>query len=244
MIKTLPYSHMRVDEYYTLSMQVVALLKPHTEEAQLSVLHTSIASAISKVDQAFLKLPHKGLTLSVKEADSKRDRLFKAFRYYVEACLFRGKTEWGNAPELLIEVIRLLGWTLYSDSYGKETARLNQLFNEIDTNPELSEAIATIAATDLYNELKESQVNFENVFKSRNEANATLPNVKTEDAVVELRRLLQVLMKYVESMAMMNSDPKYTGLCKEFNELIAPIQAAVNTRKSKPEVAEEELPQA
>jgi hypothetical protein len=244
MIKTLPYSHMRVDEYYTLSMQILALLKPHSEEAQLSVLHTSIARAISKVDQAYLKLPHKRLTLSVKEADSTRDRLFMAFRYYVESCYYREKTEWGNAPQLLIEVIRLLGWTLYSDSYGKETARLNQLFNEIDTNSELSEAITKIAATDLYNELKESQVNFESVFKSRNEANATLPNVKTEDAIVELRRLLQVLINYVDSMAMMNADVKYTSLCNEINELISPIRVAVNTRKNKPEVTEEELPQA
>jgi hypothetical protein len=167
-----------------------------------------------------------------------------AFRYYVESCYYREKTEWGNAPQLLIEVIRLLGWTLYSDSYGKETARLNQLFNEIDTNSELSEAITKIAATDLYNELKESQVNFESVFKSRNEANATLPNVKTEDAIVELRRLLQVLINYVDSMAMMNADVKYTSLCNEINELISPIRVAVNTRKNKPEVTEEELPQA
>ncbi|MCT4603093.1 MAG: DUF6261 family protein [Marinifilum sp.] len=236
MIKNLPFYHLRVDEYHTLSLQVVSLLKKQTlEDPQLNVMHTKIQEAIDKFDKAYLKPGSKLMTITVKEADDNRDKKFKAFRFLVEACWFRNKQEWNDDPALVMETLRLYGWTLYADSYAIETSRLNKMINAIDESAELTAAVTNIGAKEWYDELKQSQKDFETVYEARNAKNASAPDIKTEDAIVQLRQYFQVLFKYVESMAEMGTNPVYVNICNEINEMIAPLQTAVNLRKKKPE---------
>ncbi len=242
MVNTISYSLLRADEMYALGMQFVGILgKINIEDPQLTQLRTNVVNRLSVYDQAHLKSNTKLLTLKVNGADGRRDNSFRAFVTYVSACAKRLKPEWEAPCALLNGLIDLHGRTLYADSYTKQTSRMVKLFHDVENSPELKAAITIILADEWYAEMKTAATEFETVYDNRNASASAEPTVKTEDAFIDLRYAMQMLIKYVEVMESMNLNAVFATIAHEFNGMISPLMVQVRARKTRSEKEKEEI---
>ena len=241
MVNLISYSLLRADEMYALGMQFVGILdKINIDDPQLTQLRTNVVNHLSVYDQAHLKSSTKLLTLKVNDADDRRDDSFKAFVTYVAACNKRLKPEWKSACALLNDLIDLQGRTLYADSYTKQSSRMVKLFHDVENNPKLKVAITTILADEWFDEMKAAATEFETVYDNRNADISAGPSVKTEDAFIDLRYAMQMLIKYIEVMESMNLNSAFATIAQEFNGMISPLMTQVRSRRTRSEKEKEE----
>ncbi|RUT79035.1 DUF6261 family protein [Ancylomarina longa] len=234
MIKKISYHLMHADEYYTLAGQLSKdILKQDVQDPQLALLKGLMDDDLKNLDLAYLKPKFKNLTMTVGDSDAARDDAFRAFKTYVEACSLRKLDGYNEACELLMECIALHGRNLHRESYAVQTAREKKLILDLETTPTLTAAIATIGANDWFQEMKTTQEEFETMYEHRNDNTAAAPSIKTEDACMALRHSIEMIIRYINVMASLNTNPVFGTITQEMNQLIAATMVNVKSRQTR-----------
>lgn len=234
MFNSINFNLLRVDEYHTLGNRIEEVVsKMVKEDPQLQGLAKNLQRDLKHLDQAHLKPTTKYLTLSVEEADDKRDNSFRALRSYLEACSRRLQKGWPEAANLILEVLNQHGYTLYKESYDKQTSRMNNLIGEINSKAELKAAAETINLLPWLEEMTNANQEFETLYSKRNQANANTAEVKTEEACKAIRQDIHLLFKYIEVMISLNLHPEYSEMVKQINGYTAQVMANVRSRRTR-----------
>ncbi|MFA8434085.1 MAG: DUF6261 family protein [Marinifilaceae bacterium] len=234
MIENMSFYALHRDEYFTFGKRIHGVFSGSDLDAlQLTFPVNNLSNSIDMLDAALVKSSTIPLTVDVIEKDNRRDDSFLAIRFYLQACARRLKPVWRRAAELVLSTISVYGMRLHKESYSTESARLNNLITDLETKPELKEAIVTLSLTEWVAELKQAQQDFEEAEKARTVAKASTTDIKTEDACNALRKDCEFLFQYLQLNYQINPTNEYKQLIRLINEVISEFMTVIRSRKAR-----------
>jgi hypothetical protein len=218
MIKKISFRKLSHNELITLCLRLITAI-----EAIVAINTGIVAKALSflkdwnqKFVMAVNRSQKNGYTDILKEKDKRRDDAFRAMRDVVLGNARSLDAAKRKAAKRLLEIFKRNNWTLYMDGYQDESAEINQLISELE-NPDSLAAIKTLNITDLYEDVKTSQKEFEDAFYSK--ANET---TKEDFAIItEIRPKL--MSSLADLLDRIGSDAKFADNGNGYKELVNTI---------------------
>lgn len=233
-MKAFPFTQARVDETYNYALNVNNIITPlNPEDTHLSAIKARFTPCIEKLDKAHLKPSTKIDTKKLRELDRIRDKIFRGFRDYCEAFTRCNEEDKEAAAELLVECINLHGRTLYADGDAVETSRLEKLLTDLTGYENLSGAIVKINATDWQTKLTKAHNDFKIFYTSRNETQAQREHLDSQQAIQALKKEIDILFKYIDTMADLNVDQSWIDARNEIDELTSSQISQIKSRKTR-----------
>jgi hypothetical protein len=169
------------------------------------------------------KLSYSGKGDAVMEADKNRDTPFISIRNFLTGITFINTMPNYQAAVEVLEVIKKYGTNLERMSYSEETAQMTMLIEELDSE-EMQAKLTALNLLPTYSKLKQAQTDFEALYAEQAEANADLRSLPS--ATSARKGLEKALRDYFNLLNIMSSQPEWSGLHAEMNEL---AKAAANS---------------
>lgn len=197
-LEQLSGSRFQIHLLVVTALQIVALLKKLTPaDVLFQKIVESLESCAIKIQQYYDYQKASKYTDIIGKADEERDGIFKSLTEMVSSIMHRkSKPEESDAATQVYGVIENYGVTLYREGYTKETFLMNGLLEELKKAPMVA-AIEKIKVTDLVEELRTSEKQFEQLFndKHEDEDNEDIPQIKTlkKDILYNLNALVTLI---------------------------------------------------
>lgn len=189
-----------------------------------------MADDLKHLNQAITIVLKNTLIDDVVAADVVRDDLYIVFRDLISAYKRRKTTEIRSAYEKLWNLIEKAGTTLYVLGYNEQSGKLAALFDELDQE-EYQEAMKQLNIVSVYQELKQSPVDFQTIYDERlsQEADLNYPTLKEARAriIPHINSLLSVIDVLVEL-----EPKKYQQLADKLSTITKQVMAAARSRKT------------
>jgi len=242
MIEKINYARLTNNELYTLIKTILSILTGVDQEA------LNLKGWVDKLLAPFKKLElsvgmDKGsvFTILIAQDDDLRDKCFKAFKTYVEACLLRDNEDWNVAGELLWRIINNHGLYLHVESYSKESALLDKLIVELETNAKAQTAIELIKGEEWFSEMKSARDRYKGHWDERREEQANKPNSESEQARKAIRIKSQNLFQFIDLMNISEGGETWLTLIHNINEEIVKSNTITKARITRRENSKEEI---
>jgi len=217
---------------YTFAKEVLAVVKS-AGVSSIVALITFIDKAeacFQDFDQALSRDYIDPFTVKINEADRQRDQRFLGFKNYIEACSYRKDDSWQEAAMRIKAVIERYGNDLYRYSFPEESAALQNMMSDLQSDP-LKEACTILTAGAWLNELSESQGYFEGLMQERNSQSDV--NDKTlMETRKPLVKALRNLLKMVELQQQVEDSDALTAAVNQLNNLIANSMSSARLSRS------------
>lgn len=234
MIERINYYRLNNPELFTLIKSLLSIFTGvDTTALGLKVWYDKLELALKDLEDAIGFEMGSALTIKVVEADDLRDKCFKAFKCYIEACGLRNNPEWVAAADVITRIINKYGLNLHNESYSKESALLDNLISELSQNPEAITTIELLLADIWVEDLTSSQAAFVQVWESRREDLAQKGSSKSELARKEIRKHSADLCRYIELMYGSGQVELYLSIINNMNEEISKANAIVKSRQTR-----------
>lgn len=211
------YSRLRIDTLLTLAKRTIetsekpefaSIVKDHLLLLQLKITYAVIFSVFNK--ESF-----SGLGKEVYSADLKRDSFLKGMlRVLTGMAAMEGMSLQKDAHELLM-LFDTYGAEITRLSYGDESAYLNKLIEMLD-KPEIVDKLEKLNLKESFELLKQSQMDFENLFSTQVQVNATLRNMQSASSLKTT--LVRDLRNYLNIVNAMRNLDTWKDLYSELNE--------------------------
>lgn len=189
---------------YTISISEHPLLKALEEE------YKQYKNLVAK--QTF-----SGKGAEVARADKERDKLFVGLKNYLKGYLGLPQLPHQTEAQALYEAFKLNDLNLDKKSYTDQTVLLDKLIAALDAGTNKA-GLKALNLESIFTELKQKQAAFVALMAEQTEANAELRLTKSASAV--RKDLEQALRAYIDFVAVMKTQPEWTALYKELNEIV------------------------
>lgn len=189
--------------------------------AKVQPFFTSLNGAVGAVDAAYRQSRASDLTKKIADEDTRRDNLYTALKNQVQMYLkFDFDQEMQEAAQLLWNIIRKYQVDVTAN-YSEESAKLQQMLQELDTNYQAELRLKKLGLESLASQLK-----------TANEAVRTLMAQRNDERMYQEKAALATARKqadeaYHDFVAMLNaaalmdeSEYTYDELIQQINELI------------------------
>lgn len=233
-MKNLPTSILSSAELNTIAGRIVDVsLKALADNPYVVTICTLIGKSNSDLSKSLGRTLISDYTSQLFIKDQARDNAFIGFRDFISALTHSNNEGKKAAAIILASIFETVGNTIYALGYAVETSKMNSLILNLKT-PSAQQAIETIGASDWFEQLSTTQEAFENLNKTKTEANAAIDYLKVRDSRVIIAKYLQALLNYIGT----NSDldgAKYQPVKDKINVLITnavTIARARSTRKA------------
>lgn len=163
--------------------------------------------------------------------DDSRDGAFVGLRDFVKAFVSSGSPEKAAAGELLVEIFRSRGWSIFSLGYSAETSQLNVLVNDLET-PEAQAALTTIGATVWLDDLKTAQGEFETAYQEKVAAQAGEDYQPIRDGRRQVARYVAALLSYVDLQSDLNP-VQFGPVVDKIDEVIVDVVTVARARRTR-----------
>jgi hypothetical protein len=244
MIKKTSLRKLSHNELITLCLRIITAI-----EAVVAINTGVVAKALELLKgwyHKFVPVVNRSLKNELvellKEKDNIRDDAFRTIRDVIlgySRCLNPVKKQMAVK---LLKIFERHGWTLYLDGYQDESAELNLLISELEM-PENLNAITTLNISDLFEDVKSSQKDFEDAFY--NKANAA---VKEDYSIITATRpqlitSLNNLLERIDSDSKFAEDAKtYKDLTNTINSILSETATIVKSRTTR-NIIDDSLPE-
>ena len=187
----------------------------------------------SKLSEAIGSSTIQSFTVKLSAADDEQDGAFIGFRDYVKAFTNNPDKEKQAAANKLLEVIKIIGWSLWNEGYIKESALLKVLFKELEKDENIK-AMNTINVMDWYDHLKVKHSAFEAVDQQKITAEAEKDTPLISCTKKELTKYINPLLGYIELLAETDKGD-YALVAAKLDEAIAGVMTIARSRQTRKE---------
>lgn len=237
-MKNFPFSILNSNELYTASNRIVNASKGSLgSDPFTSTLCLHIGQGNSDLAKGLGKSLNSEFTPVLLVRDQERDDDFIGLRDYVSSCSHSKNPIQAAAGRSIMSIFDNVGRSIYYLGYNEETAKLNTLFEALETSS-AQQAIKTIGATERFEELKNSQEEFEKTYQSKIETESAINYPLVKDAKVRITKYLKTLLYYIDTNS--DLDGAIFGAAKEaINQIITDTIAIAHSRATRIENAED-----
>lgn len=180
-------------------------------------LLTKLEQVYTDYDAVYTKQTFSGKGSDVASADEERDKIYVALRDFLFGYHQVDSVPHSDKAKDLYEVFQRYGTNINRLSYSEETAQLKKLIEELEEERNQVK-LEQLSLTTAFNELKEKQSAFEMLYSVQAEANAELRKLPSATAI--RRDLEQALKTYLNLLSVMKSQPEWSNLYLDINELV------------------------
>lgn len=208
-------------EYYQLGnrllISVEASQQTFDEEQHLTNLFSNLTKSVKNYQKNLESFTKTTMTGQLTEADESRDADFRSLSNGLRAFNNAKRTNDKEAHDKLKPLLDQHREALKSN-HEKASAHFSTLLSKLEQSP-YKEAISTLGLTRLTNNLKESQDNFETLFKSSTEAKSKRTNGKNvKQARQDFHNQYQLLLDYLIVMNQVSTDSIYPTFLRIINQ--------------------------
>jgi hypothetical protein len=181
----------------------------------------------------------------LNEAESNRDgfvnALIRSEHTYARVVL-KGYEE---ASEKLTALFDKHKRDIATDSNIAETQRIYNLIEDIERTPGMLDVLATFALIPVYNALKETNIQFDELWQQRNSELSEVDHVDSKTIRIHCSRALNELYNGIEYQAAENDDAAWGALIRELSQMNSyykqRLKARITHRKNKSKKEDEPL---
>lgn len=227
-----PYlNRYRHAEYLQYMKDVLDLLEDQDVTAlALSTQQSTLQTLVNAIDGAFNQSQGSTLTQEIIALDERRDRAIIGLRTVLEGYNSHYDAAIATAAVALFSNINAHGSSIYRLSYQEETAVLNSIITDWETETELSEAVSSLGLTGWLNELKSANTLFAAKYLERVEETAANPAA----SIIALRSDTTIayrdLIAHITAHQTLESDAAYNVLSNQISVLASQYNQVVDNR--------------
>lgn len=198
----IPYlNRYRNAEFLQYMTDVLDLLANHDlETLAIQPQHNELAPLVNKIDAVFKQSQGSGLTKDIIALDARRDSAIVGIRSIVEGYTYHFEEGTAIAANLLKDNLSTYGSNIQRLSYQEQTAVMNSIVKDWETNGELQAAVTALNLTNWLTELKAANVNFSAKYLERVGEEAVNPSANItglrEQTTVAYRQLMDHIMAH------------------------------------------------
>ncbi len=235
-INTLSESILTVAEIQDCSTRGIKVIANSSvgEVAVVKAQITGIDTATKNIEFAEQYEQKNSFTITSAEADKYRDRRYTLLmsRARVNAENIEDEPLVAEASQTVLTKLAKYGKKVVTQSRTKESATLNNIFAEFDTEESLA-LLETAGLSVLYTKLKESQVQYEETDRAKiSEAVAKGDYIRPSESIATIVYRLEALFSYIDILAFDDYETHETTI-RSLNEIIDSVMTPARARKSK-----------
>lgn len=227
-----PYlNRFRHGEYLQYMRDVLNLLnKQDTTALQLSNQVAELTTATNSIDAAFKQSKGSTITQDIIALDDKRDRAIVGIRMLANTYKYHYNEQLKLAATKIAKSIGIYGNDITRKNYQEETAIINSIIQDFETNTELLEALAKINATEWVAELKKQNKEFEEKYVERVEETATNPFINVPSLRENATTIYRALIERIRAHVILSDNVIYSELISKVEVLTNQYNQAVDNR--------------
>lgn len=228
MLKQLSYSLLTSEELIkTASRLCHCVQEPNLEEILENRIHKTgeAADILSNALTESLSDVYAG---RVQQADLHRDDAFQAFKYGVLSASFRSEDTVKEAGEVLVEVVRKHGFSLYNLGYIAQSEAMKNLLTELEHH---TQEISRSGVADLLEEMVSANNDFNEVYHERIEDEE---NNETPQIVVSKNELSHQITLFLNHVELLQEDKEAgaSELVEAINKTISEMMMEARIRQT------------
>lgn len=224
------YRHAEYLQYMTDFSKL--LDKQDVEALGLTVQKTAMDTIVAKIDDAFKQSQGSGLTQEIIALDERRDRAIVGLRSVTDSFKYHFDLGIASAATVLYDNIASYGNNIQRLPYQEETAVINSIAKDWETEPELKSAVMTLALSKWHAELKDSNAMFSAKYLDRVGEAALNPLADLPDLREKATEAYRTLVSHIEAHATLTKTEAYTILLAQIDILAGKYNQVVENRSN------------
>ena len=165
--------------------------------------------------------------------DDKRDALEKCLLAIATAYSMHYDEKISEPANLVKKEIKKYGPSIHRLSYQAETSAIISLCNTLQNDAKLKQAVKTIKATDIVNDMAAINTEFDTVYLERNKELAEKEAVNTSEQLATVFENYTALVNYIFAITIMQKTPESKSLLAQIEGLVEKYNAEVVLRMSR-----------
>ncbi|MBQ4820020.1 DUF6261 family protein [Aquimarina sp. MMG016] len=229
-----PYlNRYRNGEYLQYMTDFSELLnKQDLDALQLTETKAILDPLVSKIDAAFKQSQGSGLTQEVIALDERRDRAIVGLRGITDSFKYHFDKSISDAADVLNNIIVSHGDNIQRLSYQEETAVINSIVKDMETEAEATAAVTTLNLDTWLTELKESNADFSTKYLDRVDEAALNPSANIPALRVEATEAYRTLVTHIQAHATLSGAEAYTTILNQVDVLAGQYNQVVDNRSN------------
>ncbi|WP_417800115.1 DUF6261 family protein [Tenacibaculum sp.] len=189
-----------------------------------------LTTLVNRIDSLYQQVQGNSLTQEIIALDTRRDKAITGIKTLVSAYVNHFNEATVNAANALLTTINTYGTDIARKSYQEQTAILDSIRKDFETESELIQAISLLKITPWLTELKDANTEFSTKYIEHIGEPATTPENNIEELRIETTLAYRKLVLHIEAHATLSGNKRYPALINEINLLTKQYNLAVNTR--------------
>lgn len=202
------------------------------ESLQLTTQRDTLATFTSQMDDLFQQEQSSGITQELINLDDRRDKAFMGIKATLEAFRYHYDDRMQSAARSLLYNLNNYGTNIPRMSYQAETAIIDSMLSDWETETDLVNAVTTVALTNWIAELKAANEAFNQRYLARVSETAANPATSFTAIRSDAADAYRDLVAHVAAHATLGSNVTYQELVNEVNVLAKQYNQTVILRLS------------
>jgi len=233
----------RNSEFLQYMKDVLGLLDAHDVSAlSLTTQYNNLNEQINLMDGLFQQQLSSGITQELIDIDTTRDKAFSGIKGLLEAYMLHYDSATVNAARSLLYNLNNYGSGIPRMSYQAETAVIDSMLADWETEANLSAAVTALKLSDWIAELKARNENF----NARYLARVTETASGSAESFTKIRddgaMAYRDLHAHISAHATLGNNEIHKSLEKEISVLAKQYNQTVNVRTGSTEGSDEQTP--
>lgn len=229
------FSRLWNTEYPLMMARILEITKKHNpSDLHLERAVKRLEDLKPSWEQIQVQVKASGITNQITDTDDLRDRLttfiFKQIASYKQL----GIVPFLEGATVLDTWIKKFNSKMVDDNYTTQTEKTNQLLSESKSITEVASAINTLSLSFFFDRLKETNIQFEQLFRERNAEMASVPTIDIRSIRKQCDEAANKLFAAILYCKEEYEDKDYTPLINELSELLSYHKNQINARKKTP----------
>jgi hypothetical protein len=221
----------RNSEFLQYMKDVLELVNAHdVATLQLTAQHSVLTTLTSQMDDLFQQEQSSGITQELIDLDARRDKAFMGIKAILEGYQYHYDEATKNAARNLLFNLNNYGTNIPRMNYQAETAVIDSMLSDWETETKLVAAITTLKLADWIVELKTANATFNDRYLARVSETAANPATSftaiREDGTMAYRELVS----HIEAHATLGSNVIHQELVSEVGVLAKQYNQTVGFR--------------
>lgn len=237
-----PYlNRYRNGEYLQYMKDILQLVNLQDVDALALTNPTNeLTTIVNRIDSLYQQVQGSSLTQEIIALDTRRDKAITGIRTLVSAYANHFNEATISAANALLATINTYGTDIARKSYQEQTAILDSISKDFETEPELIQAISLLDIATWVAELKNANTEFSAKYIERVGETAASPENNVEELRVEATLAYRKLVLHIEAHATLSENEAYSTLLNEINVLAKQYNLVVDNRSKSSTPATEE----
>ncbi|MBC8755930.1 hypothetical protein H2O64_14725 [Kordia sp. YSTF-M3] len=230
-METPVFSRYRNSEFLQYMKDVLELVNAHdVATLQLTAQHSVLTTVTDQMDDLFQQEQSSGITQELIDLDTQRDKAFMGIKAILEGYQYHYDEAIKNAARNLLFNLNNYGTNIPRMNYQAETAVIDSMLSDWETETKLVAAITTLKLADWIAELKTANATFNDRYLARVSETAANPATSftaiREDGTIAYRKLVS----HIEAHATLGSNVIHQELVSEVGVLAKQYNQTVGLR--------------